>query len=63
MTVSESRRGLERTVSQTSTKVSTSAKVAVRKMRGGRIKEMKVLVLLDGTAWTQLRGSKLYLHV
>ena len=36
MTISKSRRGLERTISHTSTRVSTNAKVAARKVRGGR---------------------------
>ena len=39
MTVSESKRGLERTLSHTSTRASTSAKVAVRKIRGGGSEE------------------------
>ena len=41
--VSESRRGLKRTLSHTSTRVGTGAKIAVRKLRGGRIRGMKVL--------------------
>ena len=43
MTTSESIRGLERTISHTSTRVSTSAKVAARKIRGGSVRGMKVL--------------------
>ena len=51
MTTSEARRGLERTVSHTSTKVSTSAKVAARKIRGGRIRGMKVLAHMNTARW------------
>ena len=57
MTTSEARRGLERTVSHTSTKVSTSAKVAARKIRGGRIRGMKVLAHMNTAGW----GSMLVL--
>jgi hypothetical protein len=39
MSTSEARRGLERTISHTSTRVSTSAKVVARKIRGGRLRE------------------------
>ena len=47
MIASESRRGLERTLSHTSTRASTSAKVAVGKTRGGKIRGMKVLSTLN----------------
>jgi hypothetical protein len=47
MTTSEGRRGLERTISHTSTRVSTSAKVAARKIRGGRVRGMKVLAHMN----------------
>ena len=43
MTTSESSRGIERTISHTSTRVSTGAKVAARKIKGGRVRGMKVL--------------------
>ena len=43
MTTSESSRGLERTISHTSFRVSTSAKVAARKVKGGRVRGMRVL--------------------
>ena len=51
MTVSEAKRGLERTISHTSTRVSTSAKVAARKIRGGRIRGMKVLAHMNTARW------------
>ena len=38
-------RGLEYTLAHTSTKVSTSAKLAARKVRGGRVRGMSVLVV------------------
>ena len=43
MAVSKGKRGLDQTISHTSTRVSTGAKVAARKIRGGRIRGMKVL--------------------
>ena len=46
MTNSESSWGLERTISHTSTRVSTSTKVAARKIRGGRVRGMKVLAYM-----------------
>ena len=51
LNVSESRRGLERTLSHTSTGVGTSAKMAVRKIKGGTIRGMKVLahILITST--------------
>ena len=54
MTVSESRRGLERTLSHTSTRVSTGAKVAVRKIIGGRIRGMKVLAYMNTPKWNTM---------
>ena len=54
MTTSESSRGLERTVSHTSTKVSTGAKVAARKIRGGRIRGMKVLAHMNTARWNSM---------
>ena len=51
MTTSEGKRGLERTISHTSTKVSTSTKVAARKIRGGRIRGMKVLAYMNTVRW------------
>ena len=54
MTTSESRRGLERTISHTSTKVSTSAKVAARKLRGGRLRGMKVLAHMNTSGWDSM---------
>jgi hypothetical protein len=51
LTTSASSRGLERTVSHTSTKVSTGAKVAVRKIRGGRVRGMKVLAHMNTVRW------------
>ena len=51
MTVSEAKRGLERTISHTSAKVSTSAKVAARKIRGGRVRGMKVLAHMNTARW------------
>ena len=54
MVASESRRGLERTLSHTSTRVSTSAKVAVRKIRGGGIRGMKVLAYMNSPKWNTM---------
>jgi hypothetical protein len=51
MTTSEARRGLERTISHTSTRLITSAKVAARKIRGGRIRGMKVLAHMNTARW------------
>ena len=47
MTTSEAKRGPERTISHTSIRVSTSAKVAARKIIGGRIRGMKVLAHMN----------------
>ena len=54
MSNTESRRGLERTISHTSTRVSTSAKVAARKIRGGRIRGMKVLAHMGTAGWNSM---------
>ena len=54
MSKTESRRGLERTISHTSTRVSTSAKVAARKIRGGRIRGMKVLAHMGVAGWSNM---------
>ena len=54
LTTSVSSRGLERTVSHTSTKVSTGAKVAARKIRGGRIRGMKVLAHMNTVRWQNM---------
>ena len=54
MTTSEGRRGLERTISHTSTRVSTSAKVAARKIRGGRVRGMKVLAHMNTPRWSSM---------
>ena len=59
MTVSdpEGRRGLERTISHTSTRVSTGAKVAARKTRGGRIRGMKVLAHVNTAGWNSMHTA------
>ena len=54
MTTSESRRSLERTMSYTSTRVSTSAKVAARKVSGGRVRGMKVLAHMNTARWNSM---------
>jgi hypothetical protein len=54
MTTSEAKRGLERTISHTSTRVSTRAKVAARKIRGGRIRGMKVLAHMNTARWVHM---------
>ena len=54
MTTSESSRGLERTISHTSTRVSTGAKVAARKIRGGRVRGMKVLAHMNTARWNSM---------
>ena len=51
MTVSGAKRGLVRTVSHTSAKMSTSAKVAARKIRGGKVRGMKVLAHMNTARW------------
>ena len=51
LTTSVGSRGLERTVSHTSTKVSTGAKVAARKIRGGRVRGMKVIAHMNTARW------------
>ena len=47
MQATRSARGLERTLSHMSTKVSTSTKLAARKVRGGRIRGMLVLAQMN----------------
>ena len=54
MTVSESRRGLERTLSRTSTRAGTSAKVAVRKIGKVRIRGLKVLAHMHTDKWNTM---------
>ena len=54
MTTSESSRGLERTLSHTSTRVSTGAKVAARKIKGGRVRGMKVLAHMNTARWNSM---------
>ena len=49
-----STRGLERTLSHISTKVATSVKVAARKVRGGRLRGMKVLSYMNTKKWQQM---------
>jgi hypothetical protein len=51
MTNSESSWGLERTTSHTSTRMSTSIKMAARKIRGGRVRGMKVLAYMNTARW------------
>ena len=51
---SESSRGLERTLSHTSTRVSTGAKVAARKIKGGRNRGMRVLAHMNTTRWNSM---------
>ena len=54
-----SKRGLERTMSHVSTKVGTGAKVAARKVKGGRIRGMKVLAHMNTAGWgTMSRGER-----
>ena len=43
--------GLEYTLPHTRTKVSTSTKLAARKVRGGRVKGMSVLAHMNTTKW------------
>ena len=45
---------LERTASHTRTKASTSAKVATRKINGGRIRGMKVLAYMNTARWNTM---------
>jgi hypothetical protein len=54
MTASWSSRGMESNVSHTSTKVSTGAKVAARKIRGGRVRGMKVLAHMNTARWNSM---------
>ena len=57
MTTSEARRGTEKTISHTSTRVSTSAKVAARKIRGGRLKGMRVLAHMNTARWGHMNTA------
>ena len=57
MTTSEARRGLERTISHTSTRVSTSAKVTVRKIRGGSLRGMRVLAHMNTARWGSMNTA------
>ena len=57
MTTSEARRGLERTISHTSTRVSASAKVAVRKIRGGGLRGMRVLAHVNTARWGSMNTA------
>ena len=57
-TTSKGKRGLERTVSHTSTRVNTSAKIAVRKIRGGRIRGMKVLAYMNTARWNHMSTAE-----
>jgi hypothetical protein len=50
----ESTRGLVRTISHTDTKVSTSIKVAARKVKGGRIRGMKILAYMNTSRWRHM---------
>ena len=54
MTTSESSRGLERTISHTSTRVGTGAKVAARKVRGGSVRGMRVLAHMNTARWNSM---------
>ena len=50
---------VERTISHTSklTRVSTSAKVAARKIRGGRVRGMKVLAHMNTARWGSMNTA------
>ena len=50
----KSSRGIERSLSHISTKVSTGAKVATRKIKGGRIRGMKVLAHMNTSRWEEM---------
>ena len=48
---------LERTISHTSTRVDTGAKVAARKIRGGRVRGMRVLAYMNTAKWGSMDTS------
>jgi hypothetical protein len=50
--------GLEHTLSHTRTKVSTSTKLAARKVRGGRIRGMLVLAHMNTTKWQRMDSQQ-----
>jgi hypothetical protein len=58
MQASVSTRGLERTLSHTRTKVSTSTKLAARKIRGGRVRGMLVLAHMNTARWQRMDSQQ-----
>jgi hypothetical protein len=54
MGMTSTNRGLERTISHTTTKVRTSTKIAARKIKGGRIRGMKVLAHMNTSRWQRM---------
>ena len=60
MQASVSTRGLEHTTSHTKTKVSTSAKLAARKVRGGRSRGMLMLAHMNTTKWQRMDNQQRY---
>ena len=53
-----STRGLEQTLSHTKTKVSTSTKLAARKVRGGRVRGMLVLAHMNTAKWQRMDSQQ-----
>ena len=58
MQASVSASGLEHTGSYTRTKVSTSTKLVVRKVRGGRVRGMLVLAHMNTTKWQRMNNQQ-----
>ena len=58
MQASVSTRGLEHTLSHTRTKVSTSTKLAARKIRGGRVRGMLVLAHMNTARWQRMDSQQ-----
>ena len=53
-----STRGLEHTLSHTRTKVSTSTKLAAKKVRGGRVRGMLVLAHMNTAKWQRMDSQQ-----
>ena len=58
MQATVSTRGLEQTLSHTKTKVSTSTKLAARKVRGGRVRGMLVLAHMNTAKWQRMDSQQ-----
>ena len=63
MQATVSTRGLERILSHISTKMSTSTKVAARKVRGGRVRGMLVLAHMNTARWQRMDSQQRHVAV